>query len=362
MVHVLGSLDVGGAELRLLDLCRELRAEDSDQVFLTLAGRTGAIADQFEDVGARVVRCDLRPVSTFPARLFALLRRLRPDTLVSHVSLVSGLVLTVGRVAGIRSRIAWIRSDGDGRRSTLPRRLMRLVLRELLRLNATAVVAVNPAALRFGLSRPERWRRGTARVIPNGVDTSRFVPRGRDACRRALGLPDDCLVLLHLGRAAPEKNRPFLVEVLAALRARGVAARLVLAGPGGEDDVTAAHPEVLDDPSVVFLGQRDDVPTLLGAADVLLLPSTREGMPGVLLEALSSGVPVVSNDLPGPSDVSRSLPGVYLVSLRAGAAAWAQAVLLAARGGAHEPADLHEAVVRSPYALATAARTWRTMW
>jgi glycosyltransferase involved in cell wall biosynthesis len=292
LVHVLGSLDVGGAELRLLDLCRELRGEGAEQVFLTLAGRRGAVADRFEALGARIAQCPLRPHATFPLRLLRTLRRLEPDAVVSHVSLVSGLVLTLARLAGVPTRIAWFRSDGDGRPDSLPRRAMRTALRLLLRQNATAVVAVNPVALRFGLADPMRWRRGVATVIPNGVDTSRFAPRGeRTAARDQLGLAQDALVLLHVGRASPEKNRPFLIDVLTALRACGVPAVLVLVGPGGASDVTAVHPDAQTDPAVLFAGARDDVPALLAAADVLLLPSTREGMPGALLEALSSGVP-----------------------------------------------------------------------
>lgn len=361
MVHVLGSLDVGGAELRLLDLCRELREEDAEQVFVLLAGRRGAIADRFEALGATVQRCDLHPIPTFPRRLYATFCRLRPDAVVAHVALVSGLVLTVARAARVRTRIAWFRSDGDGREETAARRAVRAVLRLLLRTSATSVVAVSPAALRFGIARPERWRRGIAEVIPNGVDTARFAPVERAAARQALGIAADALVLLHLGRAAPEKNRAFLIEVLAEMRAGGAAPILLLAGPGGTDDVTIPHPGAATDAGVVFLGARDDVPTLLGAADALLLPSVREGMPGALLEALACGVPVVSNDLPGPREIARVLPGVELVDLALGPGVWASAVKRAIAD--HPPPEaLHQAVAGSPYALASAARVWRAMW
>jgi glycosyltransferase involved in cell wall biosynthesis len=361
LVHVLGSLDVGGAELRLLDLCHELLDEPSEQIFLTLAGRRGAIAGRFEELGARVDQCPLRHVSTFPLRLFQTLRSLAPDIVVSHVSLVSGLVLTVARAARVPKRIAWIRSEGDGRASTVGRRLMRTVLRRLLRSNATTVVAVSRAALSFGLADPDRWR-GAATVLPNGVDTARFVPQDRLRCRQRLGLAPDPLVLVHVGRAAPEKNRPFLIEVWGATRARVADATLVLAGPGGSTDVTEAHPQAAHNPAIVFTGLLDDVPTLLGAADVLVLPSTREGLPGAVLEALSSGVPVVANDLPGLRELADVLPGMRLVDVEAGADAWADAVLEAARLSQTQRRELHEAVVRSSYTLGSAARRWREMW
>jgi glycosyltransferase involved in cell wall biosynthesis len=199
-------------------------------------------------------------------------------------------------------------------------------------------------------------------VLPNGVDTARFVPQDRLGCRRRLGLAPDRLVLVHVGRASPEKNRPFLVEVWGAVRARAAGATLVYAGPGGSADVTDAHPQAAHEPSVIFTGPVEDVPTLLGAADVLVLPSRREGLPGAVLEALSSGVPVVANDLPGLRELAEALPGMRLVNVAAGAGAWAEAVLAAARAGQAQRQDLHEAVSRSRYALGSAARCWQERW
>jgi glycosyltransferase involved in cell wall biosynthesis len=361
MVHLLGSLDIGGAELLLLNLSRELGQDAAEQTFLLLAGRRGAIAGRFEDLGARVEQCPLRPALTFPTRLFRALRSLRPDLVVSHVSLVSGLVLTVARAARVPKRIAWIHSDGDGRRSTAPRRALRAVLRRLLLANATAVVAVNPVALRFAVPEPARWPHPTA-VLPNGVDTVRFAPRDQVGCRQRLGLPAGSFVAVHLGRAAPEKNRPFLVPVWRALREMGLDATLVYAGPGGTADVAGQYPCALQSPSIVFAGAVDDVPSLLAAADVVFLPSTREGMPGVVLEALSCGVPVVANDLPGPRELAEVLPGLSIVDIRLGAAEWAAAAVRAALGGVAGRGRLHDAVAASHYALGPASRAWRALW
>jgi glycosyltransferase involved in cell wall biosynthesis len=360
MAHVLGSVDIGGAEWWQLSLCRYFGPDAAEQTFLTVLGRRGVLADRFEDAGARVRECAVRPFLSFPVRLYGVLRSLRPDLVVCHLTLLSGLVLTVARAARVPKRIAWIHSSPQP--DTMGRRLLRAVLRRLLLRNATAVVAVNPVALRAAVAEPDRWH-GTATVLANPVDTGRFAPQDRAGCRQRFGLPADAFIALHVGRAAPEKNRAFLIEVWQALRESAADATLVFAGPGGDTDVTSRHPQAAHNPSIMFLGPIDDVPALLGAADVLLLPSHREGMPGAVLEALSCGIPAVVNDLAGPRELARAVPGVSIVDIRAGATAWAAAaVRAAARNNPANRQQLHAAMAASPYAIDTAAAAWRALW
>ena len=71
------------------------------------------------------------------------------------------------------------------------------------------------------------------------------------------------------------------------------------------------------------LGVRDDVPQLLKTADVLLLPSIHEGLPGVVLEACASGTPVLASDLPGVREIASRLPLVRYLPLTAADEEWA---------------------------------------
>jgi glycosyltransferase involved in cell wall biosynthesis len=78
---------------------------------------------------------------------------------------------------------------------------------------------------------------------------------------------------------------------------------------------------------VIALGVRDDVPRLLAAADVLLLPSLREGLPGVVLEACAAGLPVLASDLPGVREIASRLPLVEYLPLTEPDHEWARAAL-----------------------------------
>jgi glycosyltransferase involved in cell wall biosynthesis len=132
------------------------------------------------------------------------------------------------------------------------------------------------------------------RVIPNGVPPMESAPAG--------GLPPGRRILV-LGRVEREKGHDVAVAALALMRTR---ASLLVAGPG---DWYLPPRE-----GVVLLGYRDDVPALLAAADVLLLPSRcAEGAPLAVLEAQMAGIPVVATRVGGVPEVVEEGVTAFLV-------------------------------------------------
>lgn len=347
IVHVLGTLDRGGAETVTLDLCRRIPATEVRQRVLLLGEHEGSLAGQFRGAGVEIERCPLRPWPTFLPRLWHRLRADPPDVVTSHVSLFSGPVLAIAAAAGVANRIARLHSEGDGRPSTRVRRLYRAALRAVLRRSATAVLGVTTATLAFACPPPGDPR---YRVVPNGVDTERF---------RLISHRPPEPVLVHIGRAAPEKNRNFAVRIHRAARRIEPRTRLVLAGPGGTHDL---EPLALRDPAIAVTGEVDRVEEVLAKASVLVLPSHREGLPGVVLEALASGVPVLATDLPGLREVARRLPGLTVLPLGAGPDQWARTALLLATSSPVERRVISEAVRSSAYAAEECAQVWRQLW
>jgi glycosyltransferase involved in cell wall biosynthesis len=137
------------------------------------------------------------------------------------------------------------------------------------------------------------------RVIPNGVDTAKFRPDDarREAVRRAMGAADE-FVWLAAGRLMWKKDYPTMIRAAARCAGR----KLWIAGTGPqEDELRALAAELKAD--VHFLGLRADLPELMNAADALVLSSTVEGLPMVLLEAASSGLPCVATRAGGSGEV-----------------------------------------------------------
>jgi glycosyltransferase involved in cell wall biosynthesis len=148
--------------------------------------------------------------------------------------------------------------------------------------------------------------------IPNGVDTDRFrppaTPMEHDRARAELGLPDET-VILFVGAILPRKRPHLLVQALGELRSAGIDAHLILAGPIKDgryaDAIKSSAQELGIDHQVTWTGFVRDTELLYKAADIFALPSSNEGMPNALLEAMASGLPSVITPIPGSIDLVR---------------------------------------------------------
>lgn len=180
-------------------------------------------------------------------------------------------------------------------------------------------------------------------VVRNGVDVEVFrPPADRAAHRAALDLPPpgQATVLLFVGNLVALKRCHLCVEALAALPG----ARLLIAGDGPERprlEALARRLGVAD--RVRFLGRlgQADLALWYGAADALALPSEREGLPNVVMEAMACGTPVVATDLPGIAEAVSVPQAGRLVAAPDGAALAAAVESLVAESPPREAIRRH---------------------
>jgi glycosyltransferase involved in cell wall biosynthesis len=141
-------------------------------------------------------------------------------------------------------------------------------------------------------------------MIPSGIGDEEPPTVDPAAVRASFGWPGDAPLVLFAGRLAPQKGVDDLLAALDLLQHVRPDVRTLIAGDGplrGRLE-GLAHAYRLDG-AVRFLGHRDDVPRLLAAADLLVLPSLYEGLPNVVLEAMRFRKPVVATDAPGTTEV-----------------------------------------------------------
>lgn len=178
---------------------------------------------------------------------------------------------------------------------------------------AHRVICVSPSvrelAVASGLATPEK-----AIVLAsgscNGIDASRFAVNPRliqraTALRRQLGIPEKATVILFIGRLTADKGIPELVEAFSRLDEQVSDVRLLLVGCFEEEDPLPldTRQRLEKHPHIVFAGAVQDTPTVYAAADIVVLPSHREGLPTVVLEAQAAGKPVVGASATGIVDV-----------------------------------------------------------
>lgn len=177
-------------------------------------------------------------------------------------------------------------------------------------------------------------------VIPNGVDAVPFLTRSVGVRARvraeARVLPGE-LVLAHVGSLSPEKNHIALIRVAAALRDRGIRARVWLIGDGPQRAaIETAIREARMEEQCWLAGNSSEVADLLAGADLLVLPSLTEGMPAAAIEAGLSGLPVVAYDVGGIGEVVENGRTGLLVPAGDEAALLDAVARLAADGEARE--------------------------
>jgi glycosyltransferase involved in cell wall biosynthesis len=145
-------------------------------------------------------------------------------------------------------------------------------------------------------------------LLPNGFDAGRFTPPPPEAVerwRREHSIPPGARLIGVIGRLAPEKGHARLLRQMVRVLERVPESLLLVAGDGPlRDELRRLADRLGVAPSVRFLGQQDDVRTLMGALDVLAVPSDHEGFSFVTAEALSVGTPVVGTDRGGLPEVA----------------------------------------------------------
>ena len=170
-------------------------------------------------------------------------------------------------------------------------------------------------------------------VMRNGVDLERFSPHNTAAMRQALGIHGGP-VLLTVGNLHEHKGQRLVVEALARLRQQHAGAQLLVVGEGPDRALLQASAAALGLADAVrFVGvvPNTDLARWYSAADVLLLASSREGWPNVLLEAMACGTPVVASDVGGVREIVQTAVAGRVVAQRTPQAfADALAALLAA--------------------------------
>jgi glycosyltransferase involved in cell wall biosynthesis len=150
--------------------------------------------------------------------------------------------------------------------------------------------------------------RGPVWVIPNFRRPERFLAVDRDVAgarlRAEIGVPDGTPVVGFVGHLVSQKRADRALDVLSRLRADGREVHMVVVGDGalrGDLEARAERLDVAD--AVTFLGHRDDVEWVLGGVDLAVLTSDTETMPGVSIEALMAGCPMVTVPVVGVDQV-----------------------------------------------------------
>lgn len=295
--EVIKTLDVGGAEVLLVERLRRAPRTDRDYTVVFLHAATEELVDALRDCGVGLVDLRSRPRRLRYLGLIRAVRRAAPDVVNVHSPLPAAVLrpamyLTRRRPALISTvHHMWCHP------------LTRLLDRSTRHLD-DLTVAVSP---QVAASRSVRGAR-LVRTRIHGVDVTaqRSWAAQADQVRKEFGIPTDAFVLAFVANFRPVKNHAQLVEAAALVLEQRPDAMFVLAGDGPlrEQVLADIRRRGLQD-RVRYLGRVQRAGRLVAAADTLVLASHYEALPVVVMEALASGVPVVAPKVGGIPDLVR---------------------------------------------------------
>ena len=243
-----------------------------------------------------------------------------------HLPNAAPFYLGMARVAGVPVRIIHCHNARSG--DTALKKIRNDLLFKLLPFCANVRCACSETAAQFLFGTQSDRVKYPYHLVRNALSPEqyRFRREVREETRKNLGITEGCFVVGHIGRMCPQKNHAFLLKIFAAFYARHRNARLMLVGNGElQESLRAQALELIPEEAVLWLGVRNDVPALLQAMDVFVLPSLYEGLPLVALEAQASGLPcLLSENITKETDIVSGL--VHHVSLRKTPAEWASLI------------------------------------
>ncbi|MBI4775905.1 MAG: glycosyltransferase [Deltaproteobacteria bacterium] len=301
VMYVFAALPVGGAEKLLYS---ELQGMDTRrfQPMVCCLSKKGPMGEQIEASGVPVVALNRMKHKRFDLQMIRILKdlMLRERIQVVHTHLYDGG--RYGRLAAWRCGVPCVVATFH---NVYVRRRPRIhLINRMLGHITDRIIAVS-SSVKNDLIRFDRLPPEKIQVLHNTIDLKAFQePYDRQAVRRAYGINDTDIVVGWVARLAKQKGHGFLFEAIQLMSESYPNLRLLLVGDGPLKQwlVEKARDLAIEE-RVVFTGTSHQVPELMSAMDVFVLPSLWEGLPLVIGEAMAAGVPVVGTDVGGVGEL-----------------------------------------------------------
>lgn len=295
--HFIDSHDAGGAETLVIELCRRMSSRGHAAEVYHFGNPW--LEEACRDQGVPCLRAPCHryytSAATLPLFCLAFARFLRFRRIVVLHSHLFGAV-TSASFSTFVARIPHVGTLHDT--YTVEERKSRIAYLTLAAKLGTRLVAVSGQMKGYydGLG---GYGPGVVQVISNGVDLERYGRRSARSCFPELQLDVEDVVFICVGRLEEIKGHHDLVAAFAGVRARARGVLIIVGEGPRRTEIERQVEELGLVSSVRVLGQRNDVPALLGVADCFVLPSYSEGLSCSIIEAMASGLPVVATDVGG---------------------------------------------------------------
>lgn len=295
ILHVISKLPVGGVENQLLTTLKNYDRMKLNPLVCSLLDK-GEIGKEIEDAGIEVFslnklkhRFDL----TIVKDIYSLIKKRNIKIVRTHQYHAN----LYGRLAALLAKTPCIVASVHNV-YTIDRKLHRRMINRFLARFTDKVVAVSEI-VKKDILKYDGLRKDKVTVIYNGIDTDRLLNKDSNVIRSEFNISSDVPVTGTIGRLTFQKGQKYLIEAVSIIKEKFPKIMLLIVGDGPMKDELQNYAKALGlNEHVIFTGSRRDIPALLAAMDIFVLPSLWEGLPNALLEAMASGKPIIATDIP----------------------------------------------------------------
>lgn len=326
ILHIVGSMNRGGAESRIMDLFRNIDRDRFEFSFLVYDNEICDYHDEITNLGGKfVVLKSLRKsgLLKYLKGISDILKNGNYDVVHVHTGVSGAYWLLIAKKKNVRVRIFHARNTFTKAGNGIISYIYKCFLKRICNKKANIRLAVSPSSAESYFGR--KWKQ-SSHILPNAIEFNKYS--GFDAKRveqykKEFNIPNNATVFGHVGSFRAEKNHQMIIDVFEQFKNEFENSYLILVGEGKLREKIQKYVKENNVTNVVFAGLREDLENIYPIFDIFLFPSLREGLPGSVIEAQASGIScIISDTIDRIVDLGLGL--VYFVGLNLSPEIWAK--------------------------------------
>lgn len=308
LLCIVSAMNAGGAETFLMKMYRKLDTSKYQMDFCVNIQEKGLYDEEIKELGGRIFYV---PPKSQGTRVFKQeLRKVIRDNQYKYVMRITSNAmgfwdLKIAKDAGAEVCIA--RSSNSGDAEGIIAKVAHYIGKILYANSIDVKIAPSDLAAIYTFGKKD-FKNGDIHILHNALDLNvyKFMKTKRENIRNQFEIDEDTILVGHVGRFMAQKNHAFLLKIFNYFHKKHCKSKLLLVGDGELKDSIEMEVTMLGlRDSVIFTGVRSDIPDILSAMDIMLLPSLYEGMPNTVIEAQATGLPcVISSTITREADVT----------------------------------------------------------